>query len=132
MTSYFPHEMPDDLLLGHRFNITNNQFRFNYQAAAEYFNVSTRTIRRWLSSGKLPPHVRELLLIEYRGLPIKNGWEKFYFHQGILYTPYEKFNFTPSKLLATWYLINAPKSYQNPNWELFLKASTGSLYGAKV
>lgn len=132
MISYFPHESPDSSLLEFRFNMTGNKFRFNYAEAANYFGVSKTTIRRWRSQQKLPPYARELLLIEYRGMPLRDGWERFYFHKGVLYTPYDKFNFTPHELLATWYLINAPETQKSPYWDLYCKAASGSLYGVRV
>lgn len=120
---YSAHEIPDDILLTRHFG---GRY-FNSEQAATFFGVSARTIRRWVQAGKMPPWARELLLIETRGLPMSGAWKGFCVRGGVLYTPYDKFDFTPRKLLATWYLINHGKE-TDAGYQLYLRAATGKLY----
>ena len=74
------------------------------QAAADFFNVTTRTINNWVSTG-CPDWVNNYVSMYLRSIPNTKDWKGFYFsHDGErLITPYDKLTFSPSELLKIFY-----------------------------
>ncbi|ENM5765063.1 MULTISPECIES: DUF3653 domain-containing protein [Vibrio] len=56
--------------------------------AAEYFGVTTQTVKNWKKKRNWPLAVVRLLLIKHRGyLPVSKVWREFKIRGDILYTP---------------------------------------------
>jgi hypothetical protein len=84
------------------FNRTNGTL--DTQAAAEFFNVTTRTINNWVATG-CPQWVNNYVDMYLRAIPKTKDWKGFRFsHDGErLITPYDKLTFAPSELLRIFY-----------------------------
>ncbi|WP_299695796.1 DUF3653 domain-containing protein [uncultured Vibrio sp.] len=59
-----------------------------HDEAAEYFGVTTQTVKNWVKKGNWPLSVVRLLLVMHRGyLPTSKPWRGFKIRGDVLYTP---------------------------------------------
>ena len=81
----------------------NNQ-TLDTQAAANFFNVTTRTINNWVATG-CPEWVNHYVSMHLRSIPDTKDWKGFYFSHGDerLNTPYSNLTFSAGELLMIFY-----------------------------